>query len=103
MKRLIIPALTLFCTLKLMAFESPYEPQIRVGEQSEIEQYTTHWLQYGPTETFGSLRGDPPTIGGEDPGDYPIVPNPIGGGMTCLLILAGGYLFLNNRKKKILK
>ena len=92
-----------------MAFESQFEPRVRMNAKSSIEKQTETWLQYntiaGSASSGGSLRGigdGPPPIGG-DPEDFggtgdPTVP--IGNAIGLTSILIAGYGYLQQRKRK---
>ncbi|MDR1683591.1 MAG: hypothetical protein LBS25_09460 [Candidatus Symbiothrix sp.] len=67
------------------------------AERRTIRDRSDSWLQRENASTSSSgLRGTPPTTGDEDEGPVPSVP--IGGGITCLLLLASGYGLM--RKKR---
>jgi len=63
------------------------------GRQN-FKDRSDNWLQ----ENSGGLRGFPPTINDDDPGDDPVLPGSVGGGLAVLFALSGSYMLRKNRK-----
>ncbi|MDR1683147.1 MAG: hypothetical protein LBS25_07150 [Candidatus Symbiothrix sp.] len=69
------------------------------AEHRTIKDCSDNWLQRENASTSSSgLRGTPPTTGDDTEGEGSLPSVPIGGGITCLLLLASGYGLM--RKKR---
>jgi hypothetical protein len=71
------------------------------ADRRNIKDRADNWLQRENTETSGgSLRGegDAPGIGDKPIPNNPTSPDPIGSGLTVMLVLGAGYSLMRKRK-----